>query len=194
PTSFADTTAWFEWIVSKEYRGWQHIGPWELHCSDGKLDDYYRPREHFPLANYSYGFTRGPLGAWFAEGDVYTEDPYNGRDIQPLADGRCVEVFDARASRLAHAERVAVHALLGYDQPFVWQEVSVIACCDGTVDVKALHSTFPESRLFIEGVEVDRNTGEKLGQFMKEAGTEWNEEGHGWHASESSQLLDWRRD
>ncbi len=194
PTSFADRTAWLEWFVSKEYRGWQHIGDWELQCSDGKVDDYYRPTNLWPFVHHSYGYTRGPLGAWFAEGDVFTEDPYNGREIRELEDGRCVEVFDARASRLAHAERVAVHTLLGYDQPFVWQEVSVVACCDGSVEVKAQHSTFPESRLFIEGTEVDRNPGEKLGQFMKEAGTEWSEEGHGWHASPSSQLLDWSRD
>ncbi|MCH9681133.1 MAG: hypothetical protein K0V04_06860 [Deltaproteobacteria bacterium] len=193
PLDFTDGDDWATWVASKEYRGYQHVSDWTLGCKAGQVDDVVLPGGYFPLSEFSYGYTRGLLGAWFAESDVFADSPdYNGREQRTTDDGHCVEFVDRRASRIAHAERVAVWRLLGYDQPFVWNELRVRACCDGTVQVRGEHSSFPEGRLFIDGEWVDTDEGQKLGQFMQEAGPDFEPDGHGILASPSSEQLLWR--
>ncbi len=186
PTEFSTPQDFDRWALTKEHRCYQDIPIWDLTCRNGQVEQWSPPPERF-----SYGYTRGPGGAFFNAGDVYIETDYNGQTESVTSNRACVEILDKRASRLAHPERVGVFATLGYDQPFIWNEVAVTACCDGSMRVHGDHSTFPEARLFVDGVQKDRDTGESLGQFMQETGQQWHEDGYGPFASESSQSIEW---
>ncbi len=194
PTSFSGS-GWSDWVASKEYRGYAHVPKWELWCDAAGVAGYSGTAGEF-----SYGYTRGPGGIWFADPDVYVgPDPanpqpgFNHFSETISEDGQCLTKRSQRASRIAHAERVVVHTTLGYDQPYVWHNLYVQACCDGSVQVTGNHSQFPDARLYVDDGQVDAGSGEDLGFFMRVAGPEWSPEGYGVLAPGSSGKLEWSR-
>ncbi len=186
--------SWPQWTASKEYRGYAHIPSWTLVC-DAQGVTGISPVD----AKFSYGYTRGTEGIWFSDADVYVGDPggapvdFNGFVGKTSDDGQCHTLRSQRASRIANADRAVVYQTMGFDQPYVWHELEVEACCDGSVTVRGEHSQFPDARLYIDHTLVATDPGEDLGEFMQMAGPEWSPEGYGVLAPDSSRTLEWSR-
>lgn len=157
-----------QWKASREYRGYAHFHT-TLGCTNG------RPSTVWSDADSSTGYTKFPGLNTFGAGDI--KSGYAASSV--AVRGACVEVKERHSSRVAHGERSIQFNATGYDAPYIYADTTETVCCDGSAELQIHHSSFPDTRLYLEGTKRARNAAGDFGTFLVSGGQKWSEDGQG---------------
>ncbi|MEX1366659.1 MAG: hypothetical protein AB1Z98_26270 [Nannocystaceae bacterium] len=201
PASFnnlAYGNKWGPWKTSKEYRGFLDEFPFQIHCNAGTNTLQARPGtagtsifDYVEDASlqYSYGYTRlpGPFGPSFQAAEPHGTTPLinviNYGDRTGGQINKCVTHKSYYASRVGLAERTAAFAVLMYDAPFIWEDLTSTVCCNGSYEVNLRSSHFPTQSLYLNFDRTSISWQSKLAQFLISGGTTLNPAGVGLKAA-----------
>ena len=205
---------WNNWTASKEYRGYIHLPSMTVVCDGNNEVVSANPRdldyadENNPTSrpdvikdsNRSpYGYTKIPMS--YALGDVYLDKQYNGLSWSYSPEHRIgrpretIHLNDQRAARLADVERHAQWLLTHYDAPFIYDSTDVsFSCVTGDTEVIVNASTFPSTRLYINGRKVKDGyiKQDRLYEFIVAGGPNLANPGHGVLAPATAHGIYWK--
>jgi hypothetical protein len=187
PPRLNSASAYLNFIVSKEYRGFIHLPQMAVSCSKGKVatvDDIPIPATatavplNLPDFLWSPGWTPTPVTRTpYEPAEIFTSDAsgtgfdtvFDDRSASPQVSvhGGMVVVSFMGASRLATTARAAAYSLTGYEAPFIWSIVQMRFDCAGHESVWVANSEFPTTNLYINGTLHSWYTQTALGGFIK---------------------------
>ncbi len=159
PNAFGNGFA--PWRNSKEYRGYIDMAQFRIRCDSktgklvarqgtpgNKVGDFIENQKLWS----SYGYTRLP-GPVFLGGEPPAVKPWTNvvafGDAAGGNKGSCVTNFGYVAARIGAVQRAAAFPVLGFDAPFIWEDLSSTVCCDGNYEVRFTGSHFPTMSLYI---------------------------------------------
>lgn len=175
------------WIRSKEYRGYLDNAAYKISCDVGtskltpkKGTDGTNTAHYYQGAagDWSYGYTKEP-GVGFTAGEPQTAGPGGApampSDKNTMSFGdrtgkktdTCMTHTTYFAARIGNPARAGQQKVTQYDAPFIWQELTSTACCDGTYDVQVKFTHFPTTTLYINMDRHDETIQTKLGEFLR---------------------------
>lgn len=194
PASFnnlAYGNKWGPWKASQEYRGYLDEFPFRIHCDVASNTLEKRPgtigTSVFDYADgaslqVSQGFTRLP-GPVFQNAEPHGTTPLiNTLKFGDRGGGRtnqCITHRGYYASRVGAAERQAAFVILGYDAPFIWEDLTSTVCCDDQFEVNLRATHFPTHSLYLNFDRVFITWQMNLAMFLISGGTTLNPVGVG---------------
>ncbi|CAG8477452.1 13144_t:CDS:1 [Dentiscutata heterogama] len=100
--------------------------------------------------------------------DIYMMNPtINGMSWSTNSHNTCLHIDNNRSSHLSHYTRHVQQTFLHMDTPFIYTNLSINVCCNRQITVNVFHTTFPQTRLYINGIKVGEEEQTELGNFIR---------------------------
>ncbi len=190
PSAFFRGQGWNAFKATKEYRGYIHLAPMRVTCTNGRVSQVTPP----VLEESNLGYTKVLIvhnpTVIYNSGDEYLTW-HNQNYTMPRVDthGTRVVLSDQRASRIADVERRIQYVLIGFDAPFVFTLVFESVACGSSSATPASttiyigRTEFPTAHLYINDRLVSiqhQSLGDGgLADFIVHGGTDYHPSGIG---------------